>query len=588
MILESLAAYYETLLARGVSGVPRSGWSAAKVSYGLELSPDGALIGLLPLKVPELRGTKQVEVPQLLTVPFQQEKGAGLNPNFLCDNALFLLGLDTRGKPERALKSFEATRDLHLALLADAEGPAARAVAAFFRQWDPAAAAAHPLLKEKLEELAAGNLVFRLDGAYIHNDPELIQIWQAYYDRPEEGDVVLPCLVTGKPSPIARTHPIIRGIRGAPTTGSKLVGFNDTAYESYGKSQSYNAPVSKYAAFAYSTALNALLADTHHKKIIGDMTVVYWAQSGESVYQDMLSSALDPTPDVDDEILDHVMKNLACGRAVECGNFRINEDMPFYILGLAPNAARVMIRFFYSNTFGALMEHLTAHYRRLQIVRPSYDTTKYLSVRTLVRETISKQSSDKKGTPKLAEDLLRSILFGTPYPPSLIRLIHVRIHSDGIVNRCRAAAIKAYMIRDGQIQEGTMEQYETTNTDIAYLLGSLFAVYERIQFVANPNINANIHDTYFNQAKDSPQAAFDRLDRLATVQLRQAQRRDIKKASLLTNDVTRIMKAIPKDGIPARFSLNQKNMFIIGYYHERNYSTVPKDDMEVENDAGTN
>ena len=96
MILQSLVRHYETLAADGKITIP--GWSMAKVSYALELSRTGDLIGVIPLKQEELRGKKTVMVPRLISVPQQVSRSSGTLANFLCDNTSYILGIDKKGK----------------------------------------------------------------------------------------------------------------------------------------------------------------------------------------------------------------------------------------------------------------------------------------------------------------------------------------------------------------------------------------------------------------------------------------------------------------------------------------------------------
>ena len=574
MILQALTDYYETLLSRGEEGVPPVGWSAAKVSYALSLSPSGTLLNVLPLKREVQRGKKTAEVPQVLIVPFQQEKGAGIAPNFLCDNAVFLLGLDLKGKPERSRKAFEATRDLHLSLLRDVTGPVGRAVAAFFGSWDPARSAVHEALIPFLEELAGGNLVFRVDGQYAHEDPELSRIWQAEYDRPGGDDIVLPCLVTGEAAPAARTHPIIRGIRGAPTTGSKLVGFNDSAYESYGKTQSYNAPVSKRAAFAYATALNLLLADDRHKKILGDTTIVYWAQSGEEAYSFSFGQAIDPQPELDDVLLNSILDAVVHGRPVNLDG--LNADMPFYILGLAPNAARISVRFFLEGAFGSFLKHLGAHYQRLEIVRPSFDNKKYLSIHALVWETINKNSRDKAPDSAMAARTLSAILRDAPYPAALYRNTLLRIHAEHQVTRGQAAILKAHLRQDCRRQGNYEQLKEASDVELnescsypPYVLGRLFAVLESIQEASvEGKLSATIKDRFFSAAGSTPAPIFAQLFRLESSHMKKLHR---DKPGLAVNleKCKRGLMVMLQEPIPLHLSLEDQCTFQLGYYHQR-------------------
>ena len=176
------------------------------------------------------------------------------------------------------------------------------------------------------------------------------------------------CLVTGKKDEIARIHSTIKGVQGAQSSGAALVSFNAPAFESYGKEQSYNAPVGRYAAFAYTTALNYLLAQRDYVFQFGDTTVVFWAEDGEEVYQDLLCGFLEPRDD-NQEIIKSIFKNLKERRAIDVNGIKLNINQKFYVLGLAPNAARLAVRFFYEDSFGKILDHLQKHYNRMKLVK---------------------------------------------------------------------------------------------------------------------------------------------------------------------------------------------------------------------------
>ena len=289
MILQALYEYYTAMAAQGK--MARRGWSPAKVSFALLIDEQGTLLDVLRLKEKELRGKKEVEVPRVMQLPKPVIRpGNQYKANFLYDSPSYLLGIDAKGNDERAQKCFQASVELHCRMLQSLNHPAARAVCAYFENWKPETAREHPALQPYLEEIfAVGNLIFRYQGKFVHEEPEIAGVWDAAQEE-EDSQEKGRCLVTGEEVPIARLHPAIKGVKGAQSSGASLVSFNAAAFESYGKTQSYNAPVGEPAAFAYTTALNALLADREHVQQIGDATVVYWSQNAEPVYQDFFQS----------------------------------------------------------------------------------------------------------------------------------------------------------------------------------------------------------------------------------------------------------------------------------------------------------
>lgn len=586
MILEALVAYYHTLLQQNIPDVPRSGWSNTKVSYALSLSPAGELLALLPLKIEAQRGKKSAEVPQSLIVPFQYDKGVSITSNFLCDNAMYLLGLIGNGKADRTEKAFASTKALHLELLCSATGIVGTAVRLFFEQWDPTAGAAHPVLSPHLEELAAGNLVFRVNGVYAQEDVELARLWQAYYDRPGTDDVLMPCLVTGKTAPIARTHPIIRGIRSKLTTGLKLVGFNAYAYESYGKTQSYNAPVSKAAAFAYTTALNYLLSKPEHRVDVGNVTVVCWAETGEDDYVSLFSQALNPSPDMDDALLHHIIQHLSHGLPVEEGGFTLRPETNFYILGLSPNAARVSIRFFLKNNFAAYIKNVGAHYQRLEIVKPPNQRL-YLPPWILMQEIVNDKAKDKSPPAALLSGVLRAILENSRYPEALLQGVLLRISAEQKVTRGQAAILKSCLLQNRcwsknypTIKEAATVELNETCTYPPYLLGRLFFVLEDIQQAsAGGTLKSTIKDRFFAAAGTTPAPIFAQLFRLETSHMKKLHRDKAGLAVTLEKQKGALIAAL-NESIPKHLNLEDQCIFRIGYYHQQQKHFTKKEDPQ--------
>ena len=258
MILQVLVQYYEQLIKE--NKVPPMGWAKANVSYALDIGTDGQLLQIYTLMESRARGKKVIDVPRLMTVPQPLKRSSGIAPQFLYDNAAYLLGIDG-AKPERARQCFAQAKRLHEDLLRPYAGTAAEAIKHFFALWNPERAREHQAVAAHWEGLVkGGGIVFFVNGRNVMQDSELTAAWNERKRQDEA--VVMQCLVTGEQAPIARLHPSIKGVRGAQSSGASLVSFNAPAYESYGHDdeQGVNAPVSEYAAFAYATALNYLLS----------------------------------------------------------------------------------------------------------------------------------------------------------------------------------------------------------------------------------------------------------------------------------------------------------------------------------------
>lgn len=582
MILQKLTAYYETLLEQ--DKISPSGWDDHfKVSFGLMLGEDGELVQLLTLKDQETRGKKTVEVPRIMKVPAHVKRSSGVAANFLCDGSAYMLGADGKGKPARAKECFAANRELHHRLLAGVNSPAARAILGFFDRWDPDAAATHPLLAADWKELTgAANLIFYYQTPEmflpqpVTEDPAVCAAWQQHYSGGSDTAQTGQCLVTGQVAPIATLHPAIKGVRGAQSMGASLVSFNAPAFESHGHTQGGNAPVSEYAAFAYTTALNTLLADRDACRTIGDTTVVCWAESGQPAYQQVGMGALfDDEERFSEKDLHEVLAKLASGQHLDWNGFALDPDEHFYVLGLAPNAARLSVRFFLQDSFGSFMRNLEQHYRDIAIVH-SYDKFETLPLWKLLGETVNQNARSKDPQPQLAGDMLRAVLLGQPYPATLLNGAQLRIRAERSVTRGRAAIIKGYYARllrlgrsaDTYPKEDVLQMERNPHcTDLPYTLGRLFSVCEQIQEAANPGINATIKDKYFNSASCTPASIFPLLGNLAQKHLRVIRRTKPGLAVTLEKQLGELAVLVG-DHYPARLTLPEQGSFQLGYYFE--------------------
>lgn len=567
MILQALVQYYEALLAKGKIACP--GWTSAKISWGLELSPKGQLLAVHSLQTEQSKGKKMVLAPQSMKVPEQVKRASGVAANFLCDNSSYCLGIDAKGKPARSLQCFAACRELHLKILKNIPGKAAQTLCAFFEFWEPEKAAECPALAQDLDEICkGGNIVFLVDGGFAQEDPDIIAAWQAFQSQSSKKDSIR-CLVTGQKASFARLHPNIKGVMGAQSSGAALVSFNAPSFESYGHEQGANAPVGSYAAFAYTQALNYLIADRDHVQRVGDTTLVFWAENAEPAFQDFFNMSLFPTDaeNLSESDFAAAVKKLARGEAVDWENTRLDPNSRFYILGLSPNAARLSVRFFWQNSFGKFLENVQKHYDRLEIIRPSYDKFPYLSIYWLLQETVNKNSRNAAPAPQLAGDVLRSVLNDVPYPATLRNAVNLRIRADHEVTRGRAAILKAYYTKNQNKlcpKEVLTVELNKDSKYLPYVLGRLFSVLEAVQNAANPNINTTIKDRYFNSACATPAMVFPTLINLAQKHLKKLKPNQV---TYYNKQIGELMECIPCT-YPAHLTLPEQGAFQIGYYHQ--------------------
>ena len=355
MILQALVQYYEDLLAN--DKITRPGWTSAKVSWALELDENCQLMALHPLHQEEKRGKKPALVPLQMKVPEQVKRSGNIISNFMCENSAYMLGIGKKEKKEHALQCFAAAKELHLTILQNVPGQAAQAVRDFFTNWEAKTAEQNPVLELNIKELyKGGNLVFLVQGHYAQEDAEIQEAWQRQCDKSTDAPEIR-CLVTGQKAPLARLHPTIRGVIGAQDMGTTIVSFNKDAFCSYGHEQGGNAPVGSYAAFAYAQALNYLLADREHVQRVGDTTIVCWAAGGETAYQQVAMDALFAMDaPVSESDVRNAVDKLVHGQSVEWQNVTLDPQRHFYVLGLAPNAARLSVRFFWQDTFQTLYQ----------------------------------------------------------------------------------------------------------------------------------------------------------------------------------------------------------------------------------------
>ncbi|RUL83504.1 type I-C CRISPR-associated protein Cas8c/Csd1 [Tautonia sociabilis] len=574
-LLPALIAYYHRLEAdqEQSNRVADFGFSEQKIHAQVVLEPDGSLSAIEDIRERSERGQPR---PRLMVVPDHGGRsGTGLKPYFCWDNTGYVLGRDTKGSPKRSAAMFAAFRDLHLSFraeLVDDEGY--EALCRFLEHWDPANAESLP----NWDELAGLNVVFKLRAwpGYVHQSAMVRDAWSRRLtaDTGEESGPVACSLISGEPEQLARLHPAIKGVVGANTTGAALVSFNLDAFESYGKSQSYNAPVGIRDAFRYTTALNRLLADTKRQVRIGDATVVFWSDqvegaNAEELFHDIF---LENTPAEDAATVDRVRGFLNDVRQGRLSDRFEHPDAPFYVLGLSPNASRLNVRYWLVGTVRQFAERLAEHVDRLRMIGERADAPPPI-IRRLLLETAREP---KDIPPQLAGEVARAVLGGLPYPQLLFNAVLRRIRADSQINLTRAAILKAYLINN--IKKEVSVALNKDHPDEAYQIGRLFATLEKTQEDARQNklnktqedasqnkLNATIKDRFFASAAATPANVFPRLLHLHQHHMRnldyEGQRID--RERLMDEIMGRI------NHFPRHLPLERQGLFYIGYYHQR-------------------
>lgn len=591
-MLQDLVRYYEILAAEENSTVPKLGFGTANISFAINIDADGNLINLTSCKIAV--GDKLVARAMTVPEPVTGRTGTKIKPDFLFGNSGYVLGFDNKGKPDRAKECFAEFKKHNLSILSKAHCKEAEAVIHFLEKWDPDKALDHPAIQENLEEIFKGaNFIFRHDGTDVHNVPSVQKAWMKYYQSKASDSPVQQCLVTGETAPIAILHQAIKGLYKGQSMGNSLVSYNEPAFESYNptkiKRQGLNGPISKYAMFAYTTALNNLLADDSHKLLLGDTTVVFWAETTEQVYTDMVSLFLNcsqlymedaekktvRSPSAEKTVRT-VLEKIAQGKRADVEAVyqnAVDTNTKFCILGLSPNAARITVRFYLKGTFGSFMRKIEQHYED-QSIDKQFDTDMpSVPVWKLLDETLPKASTDRSISTYLSTLLMRAVLLGEDYPNAMYQTILLRIHAEQDINYYKASFMKAYLTRkarktgNSKYKEVLTLSLNENATNKAYLLGRLFAVLEKVQKDANPNVKSTIRDKYFSSASTTPAATFPTL--LSLVQHHISK---LDYGAYYDKMIGEVMDKleVEENPFPTNLTLDEQGLFYLGFYHQRN------------------
>lgn len=571
MILTALNAYYERLLAAGGSDISAPGYSVEKISYALVLDAAGTLVAVDDLR--ELSGKKPV--PRPMSVPQPEKRTAGIRANRLWDKTSYVLGVSATSK--RADQEHAAFREAHLALLDGADDPGLRALAAFLAAWTPAEFAESPHFKP---EMLDANMVFRLDDerGYLHDRPAARALLQRSDDAGDASRIGL-CLVTGQRLPLARLHPAIKGVNGAQSSGASIVSFNLDAFKSYGKEQGENAPISEQAAFGYTTALNHLLRRDPEKRQrlqIGDATVVFWAtaadDAGAQAAETLFDLLMDPPQDgTETERLRNVLDQVRALEARPDLDPGLAPGTRLHILGLAPNASRLSIRFWLTDDMRVFARRLAEHYADLDLQPAPWKTPPPLW-RLLLTTAPSRDGKAKSEDvpPQIAGEMARAILAGTAYPQSLLDVLVMRMRADHDVSGIRAALCKAVLARRSRMHSHDRSppvSLDTANKDSGYVLGRLFSLLENAQRAAlGDKLNATIRDRYYGAASATPANVFPVLLRNVQHHLSRLRKDKPGLAVNIEKDIGETVALL--DGFPRSLRIEAQGRFAIGYYHQ--------------------
>lgn len=612
MILSRLNELYSRLLtqydesgSKPVCLVPPYGFSDEKVGYLLVLDEQGSLKDVQPNLVEVKKGKKTLQDERRLRVPCAfgrsgkfTEKAFNAGKNvafFLWDKPEFLLGVLFNGKKiELADLPYRAFKAKQKELIGSSDDPGLKAVLKFIDQWQPGNF-------EKLSffnsEMLKSNFAFKLDGdlSIIADRAAAVKCWDDYW-KEQKNPVTRQCLITGEIGSLAETHPVLK-VAGGQSSGVAIVTYNEKAYESFGKSQGDNAPVSEEAAFAYTTALNYLLRrENGHCLSIGDTSTVFWAQAKDALQEQeavsLFSSIVNPpTDEGQSNKVKQTLEKISKGRPFEEVAPDVDPSTKFYVLGLAPNAARLSIRYWLESTLGELGPRLVAHWKDMQIEplpwQPESPPSSQLLLLELVPLRKKNGKHDYRGRkfddipPQLAGEFLRSILTGQRYPRQLLTQLIQRLRSDGDVNGSRAALIKAVLHRDhrkGFTKEAIPMSLELENAPLAYRLGCLFAVLEQAQRGALSDLNSSIVDRYYGTASSVPYSVFPRLIAGCQNHLSKIRKEKPGFAVNLDKQLGSVIAGLPHS-LPKQLTIEQQGQFAVGYYQQKQSFFTKRDEV---------
>jgi CRISPR-associated protein Csd1 len=576
MILSALYDYYQRKAEDPESGIAPRGFERKEIPFVIVIDREGNFINL--------EDTRKGEGPKKRAKTFLviKTKGRpGVNgwkiSNTLWDHWGFVLG-QAKNESSKALIDAENQNSTFIEQVKRLSekypaNPEFRAVCLFYDFKDGVQKVLNHESWPDCYKIPGCNLTFRVAGNeyVVAEHPDLAHEVESEMVVDEDGHNVEKsgvCLVTGEKSIISVLHAAIP-IGGK--SGVKLVGFQrNSGYDSYYKEQGLNAPVSQKAEDAYTTALNVLLSkDSRNKFKIGDTTVIFWAHK-ETSFENQFSFFFNISEKDDPDR--NIREVKALFESIYTGKLNKDCDTQFYVLGLAPNVSRTVIRFWKEGRVEDFATHIAQHFSDLEIVRRPRDDKEYFSLFYLL-SNLTFEHKIENIPPNLAGKVMESILEGTPYPATLQQQCIRRIRADQNINRIRAATLKAYLNR--KINNNLYERRITMAIDLenknqGYLCGRLFAVLEKIQEDAQPGIietsTSTIKNRFYGAASSTPVTVFGRLLNLSNHHL---SKMESGRKIYYEKIVQDIMAGISSNGLPAHLSLDDQSRFAIGYYHQR-------------------
>ncbi len=586
MLISALNDYYDILADAGEVAQP--GTSSQKITHMIMLRPDGTISDIIDVRKegPPDKNGKTKLMPIEAVLPERTQK-SGIDANIIEHRPLYIFGLNydkqsniftPEDRTDKAKKSHKCFAEDNLQFTEDMTSDIVTAYRNFIKNWAPENETENSHLLNIAKEYSGAYFIFCLDGhPEITLHSENGEIMQKVKTSTNNGDQKFDgiCAVTGKPSEMARIHDKIKGILGGQASGGLLVSFKNSAFESYGKKQSYNGSISIDVMKRYTEALNILIREPKHHMYLEELTVVFWAMSNDdSAETDAFMSLFGLEDDKADasevnEMIANAVNALSEGRKVDLSTADFDENVMFYVTGLAPNSSRIAQKFIYRNKYGDIFTNTARHQADMLID----GSKKQISIWRMLYEMKSPKNQNEKTPAPVIAAVFGAILNGTRYPDTLLEIIVRRVKTDKIINYVRAGILKAYINRNlrlNQKEEEIKVALDKTNTNEAYLCGRLFAVLERIQKIAaDTDLNKTIKDSYFSSACSRPMLVLPRLIELAQNHLKKCKSGKKTGSAIYYNKLMGEIIDMLGTEFPSTLSLQDQGRFIIGYYQQR-------------------
>lgn len=557
MILKALYDYYNRN-----GNLPKKGMEFKEIGFLLVLNGKGEFIRFEDRRIDNKHA-------QEFLVKKSVGRTSAPKANYLYDNSAYVFGYSDKGDESSNVKYFnEFKSKVESIYNAFPESPDLKAVYAFYqndRETIIQALQADSLWNEVVKNL---NKKFSTFSFLIEGDTKIVAEKQEYLSISNEDECTngKRCLISGNKAHIVETTAATM-ISGSQAT-AKLVSFQvKSGYDSYGKNKGSNAPISEEAEFAYTTALNYMLrSDSHNKFLIGNRTFVFWASKNDEVGKQAEECIWDMFGfnDSNDDDPNHGIEQVRkVFKAIYSGSLQTTMDDKFYILGLAPNSARIAVTYWNEIPLKEFAIRINRHFDDMEIVDNRKEQKSYMGLRSILSSiTLSGKSSDV--IPNLPEAVVKSIFQGLPYPQPLFSACIRRIRAEQNITKTRVAIIKAYLNRLNNNEQKIEIMLDKENKNQGYLCGRLFAVLEKIQEEANGQ--HSIRERYMNSASATPAMVFPTILNLSS---HHAEKLTEGRNVYFEKLKQEIVDKISANGFPTHLDLQDQGRFFVGYYHQR-------------------